>query len=238
MRRPRAAWLLLTLLAMALFITLGCWQWQRGAHKLALDAQFTAGTVAALPLGSRALDTLPRFSHVEVRGEPDAQHQFLLDNMIDAGRPGYQVLMAVRLVDGRMLLVNRGWLPFSGYRDRLPEVSFAAPGTLALRGRLDQLPTAGLASGRAPPALAGSWPRLTAFPQTTELTAALGDALGGAALESPVLLLDADQPLGFTRDWQTPGLSPQRHIAYAVQWWAFAALALVLLVVLNREKTS
>jgi surfeit locus 1 family protein len=236
--RPRPGWLLLTLFAMAAFGALGMWQWQRGAHKLALQAQFVT-SAAPLPLGSRSLAQLPRFARVQLSGHYDPAHQFLLDNMFSAGRPGYQVLTPLHLVDGRVLLVNRGWLPFGGYRERLPEVSFAAEGDdVTLRGRLDELPAAGLASGRAPPSLQGSWPRLTSFPQQSELVASLGGALGAATLEPRMLLLDADQPLGYVRDWQPPGLSPQRHIAYAVQWWAFALLALVLLIVLNRRKTS
>jgi surfeit locus 1 family protein len=44
---------------------------------------------------------------------------------------------------------------------------------------------------------------------------------------------------GLSRNWRPPGLEPARHYAYAVQWWAFAVLALVLLIVLNlRRKTS
>ncbi|MEO7773760.1 MAG: SURF1 family protein [Steroidobacteraceae bacterium] len=233
--RPRPAWLLLTVLAMALFTTLGFWQWNRGQHKLALAAQFeTGGKEAALPLGSRDIATLPRFTYVRLRGEYDTKHQFLLDNMSDSGRPGYQVLTPLHLEDGRVLLVNRGWLQFTGYRDRLPDIAFSATGSTEIRGRLDQLPAAGLASGRAAPALQGSWPRLTTFPQLAELAA----ALGLPALQPRILLLDADAPSGYTRRWQPPGLSPDRHIAYAVQWWAFAALALILLVVLNRGKRT
>jgi surfeit locus 1 family protein len=237
MMRPRPGWVLLTVLAMGLFTSLGWWQWQRGKHRLALAAQFDT-RAAPLPLGSREIEELPRYERVEVTGTYDARHQFLLDNMFSSGRPGYQVLTPLRLVDGRVLLVNRGWLPFSGYRERLPDVSFAAPGAAAVRGRLDELPAAGLASGRAAPALHGTWPRLTTFPQQHELAAALAEPLAGQTLEPGVLLLDADQPLGYVRDWQPPGLSPQRHIAYAVQWWAFAALALALLLILNRKRQT
>ncbi len=48
-------------------------------------------------------------------------HQFLLDNMTHAGRAGYEVLTPLLLDDGRVLLVNRGWLPLpDGRRDELP----------------------------------------------------------------------------------------------------------------------
>jgi cytochrome oxidase assembly protein ShyY1 len=57
----------------------------------------------------------------------------------------------------------------------------------------------------------------------------------GRPLESRQLLLDARAPLGYLRDWQPPGMSPAQHLSYAIQWWSFAALALVLYAALNRE---
>jgi len=34
------------------------------------------------------------------------------------------------------------------------------------------------------------------------------------------------------RDWQPPGMSPLRHFSYAIQWWSFAALVLLVWVVM------
>ena len=48
-----------------------------------------------------------------------------------------------------------------------------------------------------------------------------------------MVLLDASDPQGYVRNWRAPGLEPARHYSYAVQWWAFAVLAVVLFVVLN-----
>ncbi|MDX1561517.1 MAG: SURF1 family protein, partial [Gammaproteobacteria bacterium] len=42
------------------------------------------------------------------------------------------------------------------------------------------------------------------------------------------LLLDADAPHGFGRDWQPPADRAQTNLAYAVQWFALAALAAAL----------
>jgi cytochrome oxidase assembly protein ShyY1 len=136
-----------------------------------------------------------------------------------------------------VILVNRGWLPFTGYRDRLPDVSMPAtqPDSppLQIRGRLDELPAPGLASGRAPPEVSAPWPRLTSFPTTEELSAALGERI-----ERRILLMDADVPGGYVRDWQPPGLDPSRHFSYAIQWWGFAVVLLVLYFGLNFRKVS
>jgi surfeit locus 1 family protein len=224
-----------TVLLLAVFISLGRWQWSRGEQKEALARGFAAGAVQAQPLGARGTATLPRYAVVSVTGEWDAARQFLLDNRTRDGRAGYEVLTPLRLADGRWLLVNRGWLPFEGRRDRLPEVATGlVPGAVTLRGRLDDLPTAGLASGRAAPALSGAWPRVTSFPQPSELAA----SLGGRSLEPRVLLLDASAPAGYRRDWRPFVKGPEQNISYAVQWWSFGVLLLVLYVVLNTKRRA
>lgn len=220
----------LTLLLLAAFVALGRWQWGRAEHKQALAQEFAAGAGTSQPLAGRGTAAMPRYSRVSVEGEWDAGRQFLLDNRIRDGQAGYEALTPLQLADGRRLLVNRGWLPFGGYRDRLPEVAAGLPtGRVIVRGRLDELPTAGIASGRAAPALTGAWPRVTAFPRPAELAAALGEP----RLEPRVLLLDAAEPAGYRRDWQPFVRGPEQNYSYAAQWWSFGVLLLVLFVKLN-----
>jgi len=102
---------------------------------------------------------------------------------------------------------------------------------VALTGRLGALPVAGLASGRMAPASGGSWPRVASFPAIGQLAEVYGQPLLPV-----VLLLDADSGPGFIRDWQAPGLPPERHIGYAVQWWAFALLLVGLFVGFNLKR--
>jgi surfeit locus 1 family protein len=58
-----------------------------------------------------------------------------------------------------------------------------------------------------------------------------------AALDKPVpdyqLLLEADQPDGYLRDWRAVDVGPERHYGYAFQWFAFAVMALVIFCILN-----
>lgn len=240
---PRWPWVLLTAAMLPLFISLGFWQWQRGQARQVSWDQFERNDTPAIEAPAASLAGLPRYTRVRLRGEFDGERQFLLDNISHQGAPGYEVLTVLRLPDGSRLLVNRGWLPFSGYRDRLPDVSLpgaAAPDPAAgppavavISGRLAQLPVSGLASGRAPPALDGGWPRLTSFPEIGQLAEAYG-----APLLPVVLLLDADSGPGYLRQWQPPGLPPARHIGYAVQWWAFALLAAGLLVGFNLKRSD
>jgi len=226
MIRPSAPWWALTALAVALaiaFVGLGRWQWQRGeARQQEWDA-FARGADEARPLGTTKLDDVARFARISLTGRFRPDRQFLLDNRSHAGLPGYEVLTPLELADGRALLVDRGWVAFTGSRAHLPTVSFAPAPVVTVVGRVDNLPSAGLAYGRAPPALEGSWPRITSYPRMSELDAALGHTL-----ERRIVLLDPTAADGYVRDWQPPGLPPARHWAYAIQWWLFAATLAVL----------
>jgi len=233
---PRWYWVLLTAALLPVFVALGNWQWQRGQVREAQWQEFARGSDEAIEASAQALERLPRYTHVRVAGRFDGERQFLLDNISHNGAPGYQVLTVLELAEGSNLLVNRGWLPFLGYREQLPDVALPAESVadlLTLTGRLAALPVAGLPSGRAGPAMAGDWPRVASFPTAAQLEAAYG-----APLLPAVLLLDADSGPGYLRDWQPPGLQPARHIGYAVQWWAFALLLLALFIGFNVKKRN
>jgi surfeit locus 1 family protein len=230
--RPRWYWILIALGAVLLFTRLGFWQWQRGEFHRAQRQEFTRGDAPPIEATADSLTHLPRYTRVRVAGTLDAARQFLLENISHQGAPGYEVLTVLTLGDGSRLLVDRGWVPFSGYREQTPEVTFD-PATVPpfLTGRLSLPPAAGLASGRVPPSTAGPWPRLASFTTIEQLSASYG-----APLLPVLLLLDAGTGPGYLRDWQPPGIPPERNFSYAIQWWSFAVLALALLVGLNLKR--
>jgi len=231
----------MTVLALAgvlLFGQLGRWQWHRAAEKRALVAAFEAGAKApATEPGNRPLAQWPRYALLRLRGQYDGAHQFLLDNIGRDGVAGYEVLTPFQLEDGRSVLVNRGWLPLSnGRREPLPDVSLApVPGRplTDITGRIDEFPVTALSLGRAPPPAGPGWPKRTSFPTVAQLGAALG-----RTVEARQLLLAATEPQGYRRDWRPGGngFGPERHLAYALQWWGFAALTLFLYVFMNLER--
>ena len=229
---PRAGWTLLTLAGCALFVRLGFWQWHRWVMSDAVWTRFARGADAVQPLGERTLADLPLYQRVSVTGRLDGEHQFLLDNRSYRGRPGYEVVTPLTRAAGGVLLIDRGWVPFTGSRARLPDVGLAGEPAVTVSGRVADLPSAGLASGRAPPDPRGPWPKVTSFPSAQELAGVLGVPLPGR-----ILLLDPAAPEGYVRDWQPPGLAPLRHLSYALQWWCFAALAVVVWAVMSVRRS-
>jgi surfeit locus 1 family protein len=221
------------LLLCAAFISLGRWQWHKGNVRQAEWDSFERGTEQVIVLDARGLADVPLFQRVALTGRFDAAHQFLLDNRTHDGRAGYEVLTPLQRPDGRVAIVDRGWVPFEGRRDRLPDVALKSRDLVALTGRADNLPSAGLPSGRAAPASGDRWPKVTSYPTLRELAEALA-----SPLEARILLLDPDEPDGYVRDWQPPGMPPIRHWSYAIQWWGFAALALALWVILNLKRVG
>src|SRR4051812_6064833 len=86
-------WLMtfLTLALLALFVSLGRWQWHRGEAKQAVWAEYERNAPAT-NIGARGFDEFERFAHLELSGAFEPAHQFLLDNRSHAGQPGYEVL--------------------------------------------------------------------------------------------------------------------------------------------------
>jgi len=218
----------------ALFVRLGFWQWYRGNSRQAQWDEFSRGANKVLALDSRGIGDVTRFQRVSVTGRYDAEHQFLLDNRTHDGRAGYEVLTPLVRPGGRVVLVDRGWVPFTGSRRTLPNIACHcdSTATVTVTGRSDELPTAGLAAGRAPPPGDGMWPQVTSYPTMSELSKAMA-----RALEPRIILLDPQEPNGYVRDWHPSGVQPIRHWSYAIQWWAFAVVTVIFWAVASRRET-
>ena len=232
---PRAWAVLVTAAALAAFVSLGWWQIGRGREKQALIESFARGTQSSVELvDDVTVDELPRFQHVRAVGHYDPARQVLVDNMpSQAGRPGYRVLTPfVREGAARLLLVDRGWVPLGPSRDELPRVNEVTSDRRAVSGRLDQLPAPGVRVGQAATPGDRRWPRVMNFPLPGDLEQALGQLV-----ESRIVLLDPAAPDGYERVWR-PSLNfgPERHLGYAIQWFALAIVVLVLFVTLSLRR--
>lgn len=205
------------LAATVAFIALGNWQLDRAAFKAEIQARRTAAGTAAVALPAAAdfarIDTL----HVHAEGRWLADRTVWIDNRTHDGRAGVHLVTPLRLDDGSLLYVNRGWAPLVD-RARLPQAPLSR-GPVSVEGFVVHPDTHGftLAGGDARPEL---WTRID--------PARLVRHAGTAAVYPVVLELQSELKDGLVRDWAPPAQGPQRHRAYALQWFAFAAMAAVL----------
>jgi surfeit locus 1 family protein len=230
---PRVFTTLLTLVLIALLVSLGRWQLRRADEKRALFDSFAAGTdVTRLIDGSTRL--LPRYQHIEARGHYDQTRQVLIDNMVNGERAGYFVITPFALAGGSWVLVNRGWVPLGASRADRPTIPVAGD-MRRIRGRADHMPSPGIQMGTKAE-LAPPYPVVAAFPTRAEIARLLGESSWAPAAD--LVLLDAGEPDGYVRNWTAPGFPPIRHIGYAVQWFALALTLFIIYIVTNLRRVG
>ncbi len=222
----------IALLVIAGFCMSGSWQLSRMHQKEAMLAavQRVLSAREAKPL-ALAADTARASDYDWVAGDGrfiDAP-AVLLDNQSRDDRSGvraYRVFQP-RAPGALPLLVDLGWLPLPG--DRTMPVVAALPAPMMVQGLLAPPPSHGLIAATLSAQADGTL-------LTTGLDApGLRSALGQPLLAARVLKLDPATAIGYARDLDIlPNtLPPERHLGYAVQWFAMAAAVLVIALLLT-----
>lgn len=224
--RPRWSYVIVLVATLAVPLALGFWQLDRADQKRRLAATFAeraGGEVITLGSWIDDVDSW-RFRRVRVDGVFDGSHQYFLDNQVHNGIPGYQVVTPFVLDgEGPVVLVDRGWVPQGTDRSRLPSIDLASS-YRSLHAMVNHFPQPGMKIGPADDGSAG-WPRLIQYFDMSALEQQLN-----ASVLPVLLLLDPGEADGFVREWApaAPRIGPERHEAYAVQWFALAVAFLIL----------
>jgi surfeit locus 1 family protein len=195
------------------FVRLGFWQLERRHERRAANARVTAQLardpvpLATLPADSSALDR-----RATVRGTPDYDHEFVVTGRSRRGSPGVHIFTPIRVYGSdTAVLVNRGWV----YSPDAATVSLG-------RWRETQTTYSGyteMLSGAEGAFVRGRGLR----PLTRDGVRALVPYP-----VSPVYLVARDSGhTGAPARLDIPVLSDGPHLSYAIQWFAFAAIALV-----------
>lgn len=228
--------LALTSFGVILFVLLGTWQLQRAEEKAQLAAadsdrrdeprvDLNAWLVeSGRATGSTASQDIDR-RQASARGAMRPAPVLLLDNRVLKQQAGYDVFTVMDLENSNTaLLVHRGWLA-AGPNRASPKVP-ALPPAPALDGQLVAFPFTGFAmSGtKNTERLNDALLRVQRL-DNAELAALLGTSLFALMLrtETPAPGLKANAPI--------PGFRRERHLGYAVQWFALAAAVIVVAVV-------
>lgn len=207
----------------ALTLAAANWQLNRAHEKEALAAKLEAlagdAPIALTSAEAKAEDL--EWRRVTASGRFVPRYAVFIDNRIRGGVAGYHVVMPLAIGGGsRHVLVNRGWIPGSPDRARLPQVH-TPEGTVRITGR------AVAAGGRflelSSQVVQGNvWQNLTleryrqAFP---------------IALQPVVIQQESPLEDGLAREWDPPDLGVHKHYGYAFQWFALALTILVFYLV-------
>ncbi|GHC27324.1 SURF1 family protein [Aidingimonas halophila] len=201
-------------LLVALGISLGLWQWQR-----AEDKREYLDELAAAPRLEAPAETPPAGSEIILEGEFLGEHSLFLDNRIVDGRVGVAVLTPFRSGDGRLWLIQRGFVATDAPREN-PEVS-TPDGTVEITGQWQPARDQGLLLGDN-----REGQRL----QQIDLIA--WEGLGNFAHEGWVH--QQQGPGQLTSWWEPSVMPPSRHFGYAAQWWGLSLAALIAMYVGGR----
>ena len=223
---------LATVLVASLFAGLGRWQLERMNEKIEIINQQLACTsipaLSNLPDSNNDFSSL-RFCRVHLSGKWRGDKQFLLDNQVLNGQVGFNVLTPFVLTDERVVLVDRGWVALGHSRQILPDVSMQ-PDSDYIQGAIYVPFGEPYALGEATAGSIG-WPRIIQYLDFPALSAVFGETLVPL-----VIRMDAQQAGGYQREWQLVPFTAEKHLGYAIQWFALALGTLVLFLVLNLKR--
>jgi surfeit locus 1 family protein len=225
MSRRSLSLLVLSLVTAAICVRLGFWQLSRLGERRARNA----AVAARLREAPASVDVLPadtalrRHRRVAVAGVADYAHEIVLVNRSRDGSPGVHIVTPVR-VPGRdtAVLVNRGWV-YSGNGTDVDLTRWREGDSVAVDGYVE------LPSSRPGPARLGADRDVRAYRWLDPV--AVGRELGFPVTPYYVVWTpppgEAEPPQDRPVRVPPPSMDEGSHMSYAVQWFSFAAVALV-----------
>jgi surfeit locus 1 family protein len=217
------------------FVSLGRWQLSRAAWKQQRLEDVAIVLKAKTPqsLSLLTMQTQTGLAWAAGQGHFLETPALLLDNQRRGDQVGVHVYRAFQPDQGRALLVDLGWLVVPGER-KMPRLEKMS-GNYQLNGLLAPPPSPGFAIGPAYSKINSDYWLLTRM-SISELSKELK-----IPLATRVLRLNPELPIGYARDLDIlPNtLPPEKHQAYALQWFGFAIATLVttLILTLRRKKS-
>jgi surfeit locus 1 family protein len=214
--RPR--WIgfhLLVAAGVVLMVNLGFWQLRRLDQRRDFNATVEARfDLPATPLDALLAEGTPddiEWRRVTASGAYLPDEQVLVVNRSQGGRAGQNVVTPMRLDDGRVLVVNRGFVPLGA------EVAAPPPGRVQIEGRAR--PSQERRTGQLSDPADGDLAEV----QRIDL-ARLERQLPGDVVDVyvDVLVSSPPEPAGAPEPVAAPELGEGPHLSYAVQWFIFS----------------
>ena len=232
----------------AVCVRLGFWQLDRLAQRRAFNDELGAALAAPPTTLDQVLagDDVA-YRRVTVTGTWAAADEVILYGRALESRPGNHVLTPLLIGDGRAVLVDRGWVPSAIAAPPLTGDEAAAAGVVTVEGivvpaddgasddeRDAGQPDAGEPDAGEPDA---GEPDVRPEQVRTIEVGVLDPTIDADLVDGVYILLQHQTP---RQERPIPATLPERtegpHLSYAIQWFTFAAIALIGYGVLARRK--
>lgn len=227
---PNWLMIILATLFIALFLRLGFWQIQRAEEKTKM-VKAEEALAKQEPVIWDVGQKLPmQYQRINAQGHY-LNNVFLLDNQHQQHQFGYDVLSPLLLSDGSVVMVDRGWVLGDSSRRSFPKIKIPE-GLSQLHGNV-YFPSK------------NQWvlgPGLERKGNKTTIIELIDTKMLSQLLQKKVypfiIRLDKQDAYGFVREWAIVSMPPQRHLAYALQWFVMALVILIIFVALNLKKKN
>lgn len=212
----------LLLLTFVFLMKLGFWQVHRAQEKISILKQYEAQKEQPFTEWTPDKNPPNAYQNIKVKGEVFA-NRFYLDNQFYQHRLGYHVIVPVRMKN-KIVLLDMGWIPATPNRRSLPHPHLNEQ---------------------------TYWQGTVYFPPVSKLNyfqhwierregnhviiESLEPELIAKELKAPVypwiLRLRADEHSPqWQRDWTWINVRPEKHYAYAGQWFLMALIVIIILI--------
>jgi cytochrome oxidase assembly protein ShyY1 len=228
--------------AVAIVFAIACamlsnWQFARTAERDA-ELALVAGNydqdpieLAEIIAPGASFDGDDEWRPVLLRGTYLIEDTVLVRNRPRGGTSAFEVLVPFRTDDGRIVVVDRGWVPPGRDQPEPDEIPAAPEGEVVVTGRL--LPGEQAArDGRSAPD--GQVPTIDLPLIADEIDA------GGATLTSAYVLMSAEDPAPASapNQLEAPSEDPGPHLSYAIQWILFAVMGFAFIWYMIRTEVK
>ena len=212
----------------SLCLILGFWQIDRGNEKSYIYNSYMSGLLEAPEHFNKLPDKPSQFTNVIIEKSifsalPDKH--FLLDNKVFERKAGYEVLSPI-LIDNKILLVNRGWVT-NHNRQRLPNIL-----NLNNNNLIGYVYYYGDAYELEEQKYSSVFPIVIQSIEIDEISNVLD-----AEVLPYILILSKSDNDNYTIQPKYKKNPELKHYMYAGQWFLFAIIGLVfMLILLRRDK--
>lgn len=213
--------LLIAISATAVLIRLGFWQLERAEQKQVALTQLAQQQDLSVEKWMSIQDFSEVHNHtVELKGQIQAQHLWLLDNRVYQGQVGYSVITWFKLKGlEHSVLVDWGWIKAPSSRAELPEVNLPLT-ELTLKGLVKSVDFSSVVLKQTSEL---GWPRRIQSLQELDL--------------SQGIIYAQDQSIeGLVQIYKPVVMPPEKHQAYAMQWFLLAFACVSIFVFASRNR--